>query len=243
MLAAAGALVRALVPDDAVPGAARGDVLRRYAALLFHAFRFWRHGRGLWVLEPATARFLVEARLEAREWRLVVPAPAGYLQLPRHLFWATAGEGQAPEAVDGFFWSVAPEAGGDGVERLDLLVVLGMRPGRPGFSSVDVAAHTADVPEGHWAGAEGRPAGDDFANVLPGGELEGLYALTTPMEVLKLASRAFWAIDRHPEATRERPPTPPPSPPVPHAMPPSALPAVHVGLGGDTPSRGAAEGP
>ncbi|MDQ3310315.1 MAG: hypothetical protein M3497_09345, partial [Gemmatimonadota bacterium] len=45
----------------------------------------------------------------------------------------------------------------------------------------------------------GREQGRDFANILPGGELGGLYSVVTDAEVLKLAVSALWYVDRHPE--------------------------------------------
>lgn len=190
--------------------------------LFFHAYHFWRHGRALILLDEEPARALAAAPPRVGAWDMVAPAPAGYLQLPRHLFWARTDETAPPEPVDGFFWSLggAPDTRASSA-RLDLLLALGLRPGRPGLSVIDAGAVLP--PEGHWADIRGRPGGVDFANVLPGGEASGLHALLTRAEALRLASLVFHAAAAPgalgPE--REGGSTPPASA---HALPPSTLP-------------------
>ena len=39
----------------------------------------------------------------------------------------------------------------------------------------------------------------DFENVLPGGEIAGLYSILTTAEALKLVARALWYIENHAE--------------------------------------------
>jgi hypothetical protein len=180
--------------DTRAAGAYR-EIVEQTGALLFHAFRFWLHGLAVYDFTGALLRPVLEPGHVVGEWRFRTPAPAGYVQLPHHLLWARVAEGAAPEPVDGFFWS-APAAEENAVQqRLDLLLVLGVRRGRPGVSLVDVTVE--GTPElQHWADADARPGGGDFDNVLPGGELQGYHALTTPAEALKLASLCFWLIDR-----------------------------------------------
>ena len=182
------ALLRELAGD--APGV---DVYGRYGALLYHAWHFWRFDRRVFAVEETLARRLVESTSAVGTWQMVPPHPAGYMQLPRHLFWARVEEGATPEPVDGFFWTMPgrddPEM--PPFDRLDVLLVLGMRPGRPGFGSIPVGVELSGAPPGHWADADGRPSGDDFANLLPGGELHGWYGLVTELEVLKLVSRIF----------------------------------------------------
>lgn len=212
-LASTGRLLRELMPD-AGPGEAaalrHGEVVERWVGLLFHAFRFWQQGQRLFLLEEPLARELAGPHAPPGDGRLHAPHPAGYVQLPRHLFWARIDESAPPEPVDGFFWSVAePDAEGDGVTpgapsaeggRLDTLFVVGMRPDRPGFGSIDVGAPLAEAPAGDWAEVDARPDGVDFANILPGGELRGLLALVTPLEALELVSRLFRHLHARPEA-------------------------------------------
>lgn len=202
MLGGAGALVRELMLADAEPDAEGTEwqapppeAIAELGALLFHAFRFWRNGRKILELDRAVARYLVESAPVVDDWRMSAPAAAGYLQLPRNLFWTPTAEGEPPEPVDGFFWSVD--------DRLDVLLCAGVRPGRPGFTALPVGAEFGGADGvAHWAGIDARPGERDFGNVLPGGEIEGLYALTNTAEALKLASLCFWFVDRDPASLR-----------------------------------------
>jgi hypothetical protein len=183
MLPAAGELL-----DDLTPPEGGKDIIAQVSALLFHAYRHWRHGLHVYRLSATTLRRLIAGdatpALDAPP-----PAQAGYLQLPRNLVWASVADDAPPEPVDGFFWSAptpeAKDAGAGG--RLDLLFTLGVRPGRPGLSLFDVSLDSA-AQLAEWATVSARPDGEDFANVLPGGELQGYHALTTSAEALKLAA-------------------------------------------------------
>lgn len=212
LLGTVGSLLRDIMPEEDLPKEARSELFRRHGRLLHQAYHFWAFGRRAFAVDRPVIRYLVETSPRVGDWRLRPPAPAGYLQLPRHLFWGRIEPDAPPEPIDGFFWTmIGTEAAEDPpYARLDLLLALGMRPGRPGFASIDVGAPLDageedgdggddDAPV-HWAHADARPGGADFENVLPGGEIEGLYAITTPTEALKLASLCFWYIDRHPEA-------------------------------------------
>jgi hypothetical protein len=182
MLPAAGELLRSLVPPGGGP-----DAVAQVRALLFSAFRYWQHGRHTWRIPDALLRTLLQRTAAAAP---ALPLPAGYVQLPRHVMWARIDEEGAPEPVDGFFWSVPSiEAAGP----LELLFALGIRPGRPGLSLFDVRIEqTAQLEQ--WAGVNARESGADFANVLPGGELQNYHALTTRAEALKLAALCLDAI-------------------------------------------------
>jgi hypothetical protein len=193
LLPAAGELLRELLPggDGDAP---HGEVVAQVGALLFHAFRFWLHGRTVLPVPEAALRPALQRTTPTGPWRFRTPGPAGYVQLPQHLLWARVAPDAAAEPADGFFWS-APSAGeAAGAEQLDLLLVLGVRRGRPGVSLVD--ASLEGTPElQHWCDVDARPGGTDFENVLPGGELQGYHALTTHAEVLKLASLCFRILD------------------------------------------------
>lgn len=197
VLESVGAVLRELAGDEA--GA---DVYGWYGALLFQAWHSWRFGRRVLSVEETLARRLVESAAPVGRWELTPPHPAGYVRLPRHLFWARVEEEATPEPVDGFFWTMPgrddPET--PPFDRMDVLLVLGMRPGRPGFGTIPVGVELAGVPPGHWADADARPGEDDFANVLPGGELHGWFGLVTELEVLKLVSRIFRYIAVNPDA-------------------------------------------
>lgn len=197
-LQAVGRLLRELTPDDA-PGSAVLEVGR----LLFHAYHFWLFGKHVLIVDEPLARRLLAAPPIVGEWQLAPPQPAGYLQLPRNLLWARAQPDAPPEPVDGLFWAMIGEADAavPPYPRLDALLALGLRADRPGLTVVDVSTPLGDLP-GHFADARGRDQGADFANVLPGGELAGLFALVSRLEALKLLSLCFWQA-AHPDALAE----------------------------------------
>jgi hypothetical protein len=215
LLAAVGELLRELLPGDGGYGVESGgrsgmveedgeygEVLEHVGLLAYQVFHFWRYGRRLLVLEPALARYLVDDVPRVGDWALTPPYPAGYLQVPRHMFWARASEDAVPEPVDGFFWVMVgdPDPETPPYPRLDVVLVLGVRPGRPGLSTLNVGMDLDVARAGHWGDADARPEGRDFATVLPGGELQGLYSLVTVAEVLKLLSLCFWYMGTRPSA-------------------------------------------
>jgi hypothetical protein len=174
------------VPDE--PGA--GAVLRQHGRLLYHAFHHWKAGKREAELEEADVRRWLDADDVARDHALPVPGDAGYLRLPRNLVWAAPARGLRPEPADGFFWTYHPA--GDGPAVLHVLLVLGVRADRPGFTVV-AATGVADV-RPHWADVDARSDGPDFASTLPGGEIDRLYSVETTDELLKLASRCLLAL-------------------------------------------------
>lgn len=192
MLGTVGEEIRRLVADGPAREAGR---------LLYHGYHFWAADRPLYVLEGDVARELVDRSQapDAARWTLLSPEPAGYVQLPRHLFWAGVTEDAPPEPVDGFFWTVAAQSGRD-IACLELLLVLGMRADRPGFSVVDVTGRVPPGGAAGWAASRVRADGPDFDNVLPGGELERLYAITSPAEALKLAELVFHHVAERPDS-------------------------------------------
>jgi len=194
-----GALIRELTPD--AEGVERTELVWQVGALLFHAFRYWLHGRVVYRFSEEAVHALLAQQRD--EWKFRAPAAAGYIQLPRNLFWGRPADDAAAEPVDGFFWSAPRAEEGARGERLDVLLSLGVRVGRPGLTVVPIALEPgSDVAQ--WADVQTRADGSDFDNVLPGGELQGYRALTTHAEALKLAVRAFRHIDRHAAAIVER---------------------------------------
>lgn len=191
-LSVVGDVLRDVTPEDAPP-----EALEQYRALLFHAYHFWESGKRVYVLDRAVTRFLVEATPEMAGWAFVPPSPSGYLQLPANLFWSSIAPDTPPEPVDGFFFTESFQTADPDLRRINLLLVLGVRRSRAGFSVVQLetgigADLVTDI-------EQTRPDGD-FANVLPGGEISGLYSILTTAEALKLGARAFWYIDRFPAA-------------------------------------------
>lgn len=203
-----------------IQGEERGaEVLKRFGAFLFHAFHFHRVGELLVLMETPLARRLAEGSLDPGSWTGELFADAGYLQLPRNLFWAApeAGSGESsPEPLDGIFWT---RASGD---TLALLVALGVRDDRPGLSVIELPpVPLADAR--NWVLERARPEGVDFETTLPGGELDRLYSVLVLGEALKLAGRvlaylattpeALTSVERapHPKEVRRDPSTPRPT--------------------------------
>lgn len=192
-LSLAADAVRAVVQPDSP-----SEALDQYRALLYHAYSFWRAGKHTYRLDPALCRYLVEGAPSLDEWELSLPRPAVYLQLPRNLFWGSISPDSTPESVDGFFVTMSGPAGGAGSRRMEVLMVLGIRRDRPGFSIIPVSAGAGEGVAAAWLASPGRDEGRDFENVLPGGEIQGLYSILTSSEVLKLIARAAWYIDNYP---------------------------------------------
>jgi len=191
LLSQAGAILREIRGEEDDP-----QLIHQFGILLFHAFHFWREGRPFFQLETGVVRYLVETGPQSSSWAPSLPGPAGYVQLPQHLFWVPGGEGTPPESLDGFFWSAI-----DG-ERLSLLVVMGIRKDRPGLAVVPLPTLPLSA-AGEWAAMQVRPEGADFGSSLPGAELENLYALEAGAEAVKLAMRVFWYLDVFPGSVAE----------------------------------------
>jgi hypothetical protein len=185
-------------------GASSPESFHSFGLFLFHAFHLFGAGRreeaadapvprGLLLdVEPAMARYLVEASPQAPSgWTGALPGAAGYLRLPRNLFWTRpAGEDGTPEALDGVAWTQAH--GSAARSELALLAVAGIVRERPGFSVLPVPP--VPVAEASaWITGTGRPPGGgaDFETTLPGGELGRLYSIETAGELLKLTARAL----------------------------------------------------
>ena len=194
-LTLAGDATREMVPPEASI-----DAMEEYRALLYHAFNFWRFGRRMYVLDAAVARYLVEAAPALAGWELSLPAPSVYLRLPPNLFWASIATDVPPEPVDGFFATVADGTDplGAPFQELQVLMVLGLRRARAGFSVIPFATEAGPGIPATWAEAPGREGAKDFANILPGGEMAGLYSILTTTEALKLLARALWYVETHP---------------------------------------------
>lgn len=157
-----------------------------YAALVFHACHFARAGMPAYLVGTDAARALVDG--DRFDGPPVPPAPAGYLQLPQHLFWVEADPRSVPESLDGLFWFAAPS--GD----LHTLLVTGVRPDRAGLGIVPLPeVPLADAET--WLGAIVREPeeGRDFESAIPGAGLDALYGVRTAGEALKLLARFFAA--------------------------------------------------
>jgi hypothetical protein len=169
-----------------VPESAETVAFDRYLDTLFHCYHFWRSGFQMFVLDEALARELVENAPRLAGWS---PEAWGgvYIELPRNLFWADVTD-EPPEPVEGMFVRVERD-GGQGA--VDILLVLGMRADRPGFSTAGVRVDVEDVPE-----VEPKA----FQSDLPGADLADLYSLSRPAEAATLAMLTLWYVEGHPEA-------------------------------------------
>jgi hypothetical protein len=171
-----GAVGRVL--RDLVPVEAPAEAVTEYAALLHALYVHWSHGSPVYALERGAATALLS------DPAADVPAGAGpavaYVQLPERLVWAAPAPAAPHEPIDGIF--VIPSRG-----RCRGLAVLGFRPDRQGFTTIEV---DAPLP------LQQRPRPDGsrtFATVLPAGERMGFFSVTTPQELALLALLALAA--------------------------------------------------
>jgi hypothetical protein len=226
MLAAVGQMLRALRPPEDTEGTSARDAVLHYGALAFQAWHFRAEGKRLFTLDSALLDLLV-VHDTVGPWPFTPLARAGYVQFPRNRVWTRLEEASAAEPVDGFFWTVMPAAN-TAVSRLDVVLCTGLRPGRPGLGAIEVAALLPADPPGHWGDVQARETGKDFENVLPGGELGGLYALTNAAEVLKLLSRLFWYASKEPSGMYAQVASAEDTSPSAHALPASRLQATSL---------------
>ena len=219
-MGAVGAFVGHLEGPDAPAGA-----IHQFGALTFHGVHFTRADCPLFLLSTHVARYLVGG---APEGAPTPPAPAGYLQLPQHLFWADGGSG-APESVDGLFWTVTRH------DVIHALLVTGLRPDRPGIGVIPLPE--APIGEARaWLDADVREGGIEFSSHMPGSELDGLHSLVTAGEALKLLARFFAYLSSVPggaephEPGRFGPASPDDAPDAASGPVPSRLPFTRVVL-------------
>ena len=184
MLGGVGALLREMLLDeDAADDAGElwqalpPQAIAQMGALLYHAYRFREAGAHVLGMDEAAARALAGGAAAPNPAAAPLP-DAGYVQLPRNLFWARADEGGPAEPLDGFFFARG--------RRLDVLLALGVRPRRPGFTAIPIGIDESAFDR--FADEKARDGADDFANILPGGEIDRLYGLTSAAEALKLAA-------------------------------------------------------
>lgn len=178
--------------------AAPTETIHHYGMLTFHAVHFFAAGEPLYLLGAVVARELVETAPDAVP---TPPSPAGYLQLPQHLFWVEGSGSGPPESLDGLFWAATAAA------DLHVLAVVGLRPDRPGFGTLALPdAPLADAPI--WMTAQVREGGEDYEGALPGGDLDRLYSVEAVGELLKLIARFFGYAAARPDALTRAEPRP-----------------------------------
>ncbi len=177
--------------DQVLPDNAEAAAVEQYVRILYHCYHFWGAGCPFYAFEASVLRSLVEVPPALREWSFRVPVPSLYIELPKNLFWAQVTKVGPPEPVEGMF--VASEASEPAAE-LDVLVVLGLRSDRPGFS---VAGLRLDHRQARQLD---EPA--EFQSDIPGAERAGLYSLQCYSEAATLALRTLWYLDAYPASCR-----------------------------------------
>lgn len=170
---AVGSVLRDLVPADAP-----AEAVTPYGALLHALYVHWAHGSPVRVLERSVATALLSAPPEKAP---PAEAPvACYVQLPERLVWAAPAPGAPHEPMDGIFVTRSEH-------RSRALAVLGFRPDRQGFTTIE-----SETPPPFRI--EPRPDGSlPFATALPAGERMGLFSVTTAPELALLALLALSA--------------------------------------------------
>ena len=61
------------------------------AALAFHGYHFWRHGKLVHGIDEARLRACTADGATLGEWAMTAPGTAGYVALPPNLVWAQPG--------------------------------------------------------------------------------------------------------------------------------------------------------
>ncbi len=179
MLVNFGEALGMLLPDGASP-----DIIQQMAWLVFHAYHYQAAGKPTFDIEEPVLRELLSTTFAAGPKDIDPANNSGYVQLPRNRVWSRIEEGAQAEAIDGFFF----------VGQY-VLFVLGLMPNRPGFSVMALQAPTQPEEVTSIVTMPAREQGEDFSNVLPGGELQGHFAVTNNAEALKLAARCMWHLN------------------------------------------------
>ncbi len=164
-------LVHDLRPEDGA-----GTEVGELAALLHHAYLFWRAGTPTLALSPTEFESILSVPPAPLDDQ---PPPEFYVQLPERRLWAAVVAGASHEPVDGCFLGMEPNG------ELTVLAALGIRADRPGLSVAEVAGPRPPSPA--------RPDGSAlFAPAMAGGAPAGLASLTGAEELLELGWR-LWA--------------------------------------------------
>ena len=163
-------LVHDLRPDEGL-----GSDVGELAALVHHAYLFWRAGTPTLELSPAEFESLLRTPDSASAGE---PPPEFYVQFPERRIWAEVVAGASHEPLDGCFLGREPDG------SLTVLAAFGIRPDRPGLSVAEVSGpRPADLT---------RPDGSPrFAPLMAGGAPAGLASLLGGDELLELGWRAW----------------------------------------------------
>lgn len=206
LLGLVGATLSSMIADDAP-----AEAVDQYGELFWQGYRFWTSGRRFYTFGESITASLLASTYDMDAWQLAAP-PSCYLQFPNQRLWARVAPNAPFEPVDGCFVTANDSSSEHGTHvDVRVLLVLGLRPERPGISLVfdRIELDARDAPERAaqaWSDAE--PA---FATSLPGGERRGLRVVATRAELETLVLRALHALDARPKllvahSARESPP-------------------------------------
>ncbi len=149
-----------------------------YLTLVFASYRYWEAEKPTLSIDKDK---LIRAIQHPPRQGPAVHHDACYLQFPERWVWATIGEGQPHEPLDGMFVvSTRPHTG------ITVVAILGLRPGREGFSQISVTAGADAV-----AAASATMRDPPFAPVMEGGVAAGFKSVTSDGELLCLAHLAL----------------------------------------------------
>ena len=172
------------VIHDLVPEGGMGDAVAHLAALVHHAYLFWRGGGWTFSVDRATLdRLLRSPPPDARPTQSGLPG-AYYVQIPRQLVWGRLGLDEPYQPLDGCFVSPGPDV------ALRALGVFGLHPDHMGFAVVEAEGEAAG-----WPRPDG-PGDEPFAPHMDGGSKAGLYSVNDPAELLLLADRTTELVAR-----------------------------------------------
>jgi len=190
LLGLVGATLSSMIADDALP-----EAVDQYGELLWQGYRFWAAGRRFYTFGDSITSTLIAPRYDMAGWHLAAP-PSCYLQFPNQRFWTRVALDAPFEPVDGCFVT-ADETTVDDRTLVDLhiLLVLGVRPERPGVSLVIAHDEVASKDAEERAAAPWRAGEDAFSTSLPGGEKRGLRTLSTQGELEALVLRSLHTLD------------------------------------------------
>ena len=151
-----------------------GDATEAMAALVHHGYLFWANGEIVRAIEPERLAEVVEPARAPNVRPSDRPAvPPSYVQLPPLAIWGLL-EGGPPEPLDGWF-RIRTDHG------LTLLAVFGMRPGRAGFTTLELRG----APIALDRREDGTPLFAPFESAAQ----TGLGTITSEAELLELAWR------------------------------------------------------
>lgn len=157
---------------------AEPQAITEYLALLFVGYRYWAAGKHTLLVD----RDKLEVAIDGGSTDMpVLEHDACYLMFPERLYWATIGDNQPHEPLDGMFVVRAKSHA-----ELTVAAILGLRPGRDGFSQITVTGDTDDV-----ARAASEMRDPSFAPTMDGGAQAGFKSVTTEGELLQLSHLAL----------------------------------------------------